>query len=265
MKEWFMKCPFCANEIKEWATKCQYCEEFIWVTNQKKSIESKNKNKFFLKNNFAFNNKFTLYFIIWVLLIIICVLLFFLLKQWDKWDKITKNNKTEMTITQDDVLQFDMDKKCKDEYLDEYIYTRNSNWFTIESVFSEKWQWDHNHSADTYYYDIFYSPVEKECIFAFKREYIACDSIHICKSDKDLWSNDYSELEYRIEEAKRIWNENKKYMFEHFYYTKWNPTIDDMRRWEKTANVSDVIWWFFGFMNEQRNIFDKELNRLKGK
>ena len=29
MKKWFIKCPFCANDIKEWAIKCQYCHEFL--------------------------------------------------------------------------------------------------------------------------------------------------------------------------------------------------------------------------------------------
>ena len=46
MKKWFMKCPFCANEIKEWATKCQYCEEFLdWRTEKKGKNTSKNNEK----------------------------------------------------------------------------------------------------------------------------------------------------------------------------------------------------------------------------
>lgn len=36
MKKWFIKCPFCANEIKEWAIKCQYCWEFLDWRNQDK-------------------------------------------------------------------------------------------------------------------------------------------------------------------------------------------------------------------------------------
>lgn len=29
MKKWYIKCPYCDNEIKEWAKKCQYCHEFL--------------------------------------------------------------------------------------------------------------------------------------------------------------------------------------------------------------------------------------------
>ena len=36
MKKWYIKCPFCANEIKEWAIKCQFCEEFLNKGNVKK-------------------------------------------------------------------------------------------------------------------------------------------------------------------------------------------------------------------------------------
>lgn len=44
MERWYIKCPFCANEIKKWAKKCQFCEEFLgnWE-NSKDSIKSTKK------------------------------------------------------------------------------------------------------------------------------------------------------------------------------------------------------------------------------
>lgn len=255
-----MKCPFCANEIKDWAIKCQYCQEFIW--------DNKNNHpKLHDKNS---NNKVLLYTIIWIMFIVIIVLIFLLVKKWDNWGNLsveTANQNIQKTVTQDDVLQFDLDKKCKDEYLKEYIYENEGyNWKIWYSYYADRWMGDHNHSADSYYADVFYSPIEKQCIFAFKREYIACDPIFsLCESDEDLETDDFSELEYHIEEATMMWNENKSYMREHFYYTKWRWTIDDMLWWEKTTKVSNVNWWFYWFMNEQRDLFDKELNRLKGK
>jgi len=29
MKEWFIECPYCKNEIKKGAVKCQYCHEYL--------------------------------------------------------------------------------------------------------------------------------------------------------------------------------------------------------------------------------------------
>lgn len=49
MKKGYIKCPFCANEIKEWAIKCQFCEEFLGWRNKetphKKWGKSKNLKK----------------------------------------------------------------------------------------------------------------------------------------------------------------------------------------------------------------------------
>ena len=45
MKKGYMKCPFCANEIKEWAIKCQFCEEFLDWRNKKTSQNKWNKSK----------------------------------------------------------------------------------------------------------------------------------------------------------------------------------------------------------------------------
>ena len=89
MKKWYIKCPFCANEIKQWAQKCQYCKEYLDssksdgdnVVAKIKDTDPTNNSfwyKFFRKDlDLSSKRWHRLFKIIWILTVIIwCIIVF---------------------------------------------------------------------------------------------------------------------------------------------------------------------------------------------
>ena len=84
MKKWYIKCPFCANEIKEWAVKCSFCEEFLDGRNDKKN--DKNDSKSGKKSHKVLY--ITLWSILVLLLLWLIIFLLFKNSKNDSWQWI---------------------------------------------------------------------------------------------------------------------------------------------------------------------------------
>lgn len=128
MKKWFMKCPYCANEIKKWAIKCQYCEEFL---NWDKYREIKNNQE----NWFKWNKKNKLIIIIMILIALFW--LWFSIKSYFGW--------------------YSMKRLCK-ETLDDYV-----NYLNDARNVNKPW-WYYQYVNDI---DSFYSSIYNSCVWSF--------------------------------------------------------------------------------------------------
>ena len=73
MKKWYIKCPFCANEVKEWIEICPFCEENLRL----KSNITRNHNK---------HNKFIkiLLIVIWIWILAFIPFVYIFFYAWTK-------------------------------------------------------------------------------------------------------------------------------------------------------------------------------------
>lgn len=82
MKNWYMECPFCANEIKEGAKKCMYCKEYLNIEAPKENIKEESKEVKNVEDDKKTSSVWwrvfvVLYFIITVpIFLFICILIF---------------------------------------------------------------------------------------------------------------------------------------------------------------------------------------------
>ena len=85
MERWYMKCPFCANEIKKWAIKCQFCEEFLDGRENAKNLIKSTKKWFwyrFFRKDLNLNKKWWHRFfkVIWFISILLfCIIAVFII------------------------------------------------------------------------------------------------------------------------------------------------------------------------------------------
>ena len=192
MKKWYIKCPFCANEIKEGAIKCSFCEEFLdsvnkWIKRNDDILPKGNKSK-----KLAIT-------IMWVIIFILCCIIVFLFIKLN-------NNTANSNITN----TFEKKKMCA-EMRDEY-----------EKYLKKTWNWEdnswwHHYSVEIWDVDLFYSKEYDSCIWAyysfadedwnFSRGYVISDymnwnkEILRCWTDKD--TDCYSKRNKKVDDLKK--------------------------------------------------------------
>ena len=142
MKEWFKKCPFCANEIKEWAIKCQFCEEFLEIKeDESKNISEKTEVAPIKTQSTPVVNKKYLW--IWIIIVFFLVCLF-VYGRWNSRNNsvdlddflndlntdietdYNSNTKVNSNYNSDEQLLFDEFKMLNDEY-----WNKKKEWGTL--------------------------------------------------------------------------------------------------------------------------------------
>ena len=153
MKKTYIKCPFCANEIKEWTIKCPHCEEFLDWRNHRK------ENKLGIKPS---NLKIIVWIIIWILLIL--CLLCWLFKDYNKND-ISYENRVEIIQDSNSTLD-DRDTECK-EIWKSAIRTRLYELYGFQSGMGVEDEiiTDEDHTISNI--DYFYSKKTDECLYSY--------------------------------------------------------------------------------------------------
>lgn len=268
----------CNNKIKEWAIKCQFCKEFLNINSSTKK-EDKEHEK--LKREKEPKRNMKKEGLIWLIVLLCIFIIWLICKFASKEESKNVNNYKKQNIETNisynnskkiwnntsntnnqisDTEQFELDLKCQELY--KWKYFRN-NW-TFKSPWSRDEKWEHKSIADTYSYEIFYSPVEKSCIFALKRERLNCWPAVMCKTVNDLVDRDSSQVQYIIDII-RSESKSETDMVLDYCYEKSIPNELFTRCSGPKFDLSKYKNGYISLVEETRKQFDDEVKRLKWK
>lgn len=162
---------------------------------------------------------------------------------------------------------FELNQKCNELYKEKYITWQiyeTFNWirWISRSPWSREDKWEHRWEPTYYNYYIFYSPVEKSCVFSVKKERLECEQAEWpCDTDEKLTKYDLAEVKYFIEIIKSESNV-KTVMSETYCYNPSNPWVTS-DYCSDSINLKKYKNWFFWLVKEKRQKFENEVKRLE--
>lgn len=152
MKEWYMECPFCANEVKKWAKKCQYCKEFLNEDIKTNPLKAKNKKIY--------------YFIFIPVIIVFSFIMIYFFYNNGKVDSNNNFLESDETIQLDDDIQlnfetenlFSKESECASLFMQLESYEKRNEYDVVQNG----WRYYLNTRVE----DTFYSSLYDTCMYS---------------------------------------------------------------------------------------------------